>query len=244
MAAVLIDEGCEIPDGLRTLGSFRRWATSPDFPERGRVDWVSSRIEVDMSPEDLFTHGGLKVEVVRALANATKDRSMHVFTGETRVSSVDGDVSAEPDVVVVSEAAFDEGRVRLVPSAGGKPDRYVELEGGVDLIVEIVSDSSVAKDTRRLPAAYRAAGVREYWLLDARGDRMGFVIHRWDAAIGPSDSGSGNGEDSVAPQEGTESAPAERPESATQFSAVLNATITITRSRNPAGRFVYHLQVT
>jgi len=59
MATVLIDEQCVIPAGIATLADFRRWVVSPEFPATGRIDWVASRIEVDMSPEDLFTHGTL-----------------------------------------------------------------------------------------------------------------------------------------------------------------------------------------
>ena len=44
--------------------------------------------------------------------------------------------------------------------------------------MEIVSDTSVVKDTRRLPAAYFQAGVREFWLADARGETPVFIIHR------------------------------------------------------------------
>lgn len=43
--------------------------------------------------------------------------------------------------------------------------------------VVIVSDSSVAKDTQRLRAAYHAAGVPEYWLVDARGKDLFFQIN-------------------------------------------------------------------
>ena len=32
------------------------------------------------------------------------------------------------------------------------------------------------KDTRRLPVAYYTAGVREFWLVDARGDELLFQI--------------------------------------------------------------------
>jgi Uma2 family endonuclease len=54
----------------------------------------------------------------------------------------------------------------LVPKAGAEPGRYIDVEGPPDLIVEIVSDTSVAKDTRRLPEAYFRAGVAEFWLAD------------------------------------------------------------------------------
>lgn len=221
MASILVDEQCLIPDGIASLADFRRWALSPAFPERGRIDWIGSRIEVDMSPEDIFMHGTLKTEIVRVLGTLAKDRAMHLFTGETRVSSVAGDVSAEPDVVAVFDAAFDAGHVRLVPSAAGKPDRFIELEGGPDLIVEIVSDSSVAKDTRRLPAAYHAAGVREFWLVDARGADVLFTIHRHEA----------DGFVATAPVDGF------------ARSDVFNCGFAIRRSRNPHGRLIYDLLV-
>jgi Uma2 family endonuclease len=79
-------------------------------------------------------------------------------------------LSCEPDIVYISDDAIDSGRARLVPNAGGRPGRYVEIEGAADLVVEIVSDATVVKDTRRLPVAYCRAGVRESWLIDARGD--------------------------------------------------------------------------
>ncbi|OHB83603.1 MAG: hypothetical protein A2V98_16150 [Planctomycetes bacterium RBG_16_64_12] len=46
---VVFEERVEIPLNLRSLADFRRWATSDDFPERGRIDYVAGRIEVDMS---------------------------------------------------------------------------------------------------------------------------------------------------------------------------------------------------
>jgi hypothetical protein len=49
-----------------------------------------------------------------------------------------------------------------------KPGGFIEVEGAADLVVEILSDSSVGKDTRRLPEAYAKAGVGELWLVDAR----------------------------------------------------------------------------
>jgi Uma2 family endonuclease len=132
-----------------------------------------------MSPEDLFTHGTLKLQVASKIEQRVAQLDLgYVFVGETRISNIVGDVSSEPDVVLLSHEALDEGRVTLVPKATGEEGRYVEVEGAVDLIVEIVSDSSVAKDTKRLPTAYYRAGVRELWLIDARGKRLKFQILR------------------------------------------------------------------
>ncbi len=176
---LLLEEDLEIPLNLASLADFRRWALSDAFPERGRIDYVAGRIEVDMSPEDFFCHGTLKTEIIRVLAGRVKVANLgHLVTDSTRISSVEADLSAEPDVVFISHEATESGRVRLVPKASGEPGRYVEVEGAPDMIVEIVSDHSVAKDTRRLPEAYFKAGVAEYWIADARGENLIFQIHR------------------------------------------------------------------
>lgn len=178
MASVLFDEQVEIPLGIKDLADFRRWAHSKEFPQRGRIDYLAGRIEVDMSPEDLFTHGTLKTEVAGEIRIRVNQLDLgHTLIAETRISSVPADLSAEPDIVVITHQAMDDERVRLVPKASGEPDRYVEVEGAPDLIVEIVSDSSAKKDTERSPSAYYRAGVRELWLIDARGEQIFFQIH-------------------------------------------------------------------
>jgi Uma2 family endonuclease len=100
----------------------------------------------------------------------------------TRVVCEQAELSVEPDIVFVSHASLREGRVRLVPKASGEPGRFVEIDGPPDIVVEIVSDTSVEKDTVRLPQAYHAAGVREFWLLDARVRPATFLIQRWTPA--------------------------------------------------------------
>jgi Uma2 family endonuclease len=180
MATTLVlEEQVEIPMSLRSLADFRQWALSDSFPERGRIDYIAGRIEVDMAPEELFCHGTLKTEIIGVLYQRVKQRDLgHLFTDRTRVSCLEADLSVEPDIVFVSHEALEAGRVRLIPKASGEPGRYVELEGAADLIVEIVSDSSVLKDTRRLPEAYFRAGVREFWLIDARRDPLLFQIQQ------------------------------------------------------------------
>ena len=220
MATVLLDLEVEIPT-IRNLAEFRQWALSDAFPERGRIDYIAGRIEVDMSPEDFFTHGTLKSEIAAEVKDRVDELDLgHTLIAETRISSVPGDVSAEPDVVVITHEAFDYGRVRLVPKASGEPDRFVEVEGGPDLIVEIVSDSSVKKDTKRLPPAYFAAGVQELWLIDARGKELVFQIHR---------RGDAGFEAVHVDDEGY------------QRSEVLDAAYLLERSRHQRGHWIYRL---
>ncbi len=177
--SILFEEQIEVPLTVRSLAEFRHWALSDEFPETGRIDFIDGRIEVDMSPEDIFCHGTLKSEIAGVLYHRVKrGRLGHLLIAKGRISSLEAELSAEPDIVFLSYEAVRSGRVRLVPKAGGRPGRYVEMEGASDLVVEIVSDSSALKDTRRLPAAYFRAGVREFWLADARGDKPVFIIHR------------------------------------------------------------------
>jgi len=181
---VIFEERVEIPLNIRSLADFRRWALSADFPQCGRIDFVEGRIEVDMSPEDFFCHGILKTEILGVLYRLVKGTQQgHLVCDRTRVSSLEADLSSEPDIVYISHDALAAGRARLVQNSTGAPGRYVELEGAPDIVVEIVSDSSIKKDTQRLPAAYFKAGVREFWLVDARGQTPLFVIHQ------PGDSG-------------------------------------------------------
>ncbi len=220
-SSVVFEERVEIPY-FRSLAEFRAWALSDDFPERGRIDYIGGRIEVDMSPENLFFHGSIKTELVRALASIVQSAdSGSIFSDCTRVSSPHADLSAEPDIVYLSDDAIDSGRARLVPSAGGQPESFVELEGAPDLVVEIVSDSSVAKDTKRLPTSYWRAGIAEYWLVDVRGERLFFRVHARGA-------------------EGYE--PVQEDAEGFQLSTVFGRRFRLERRRHARGRWVFELQ--
>lgn len=177
-AIVLLgEEDVRIPGSVHTLEQFRRWSHGEQFPERGRIDYLQGDIEVEMRPEDLCTHGTVKVAIASRLHAlvAEQDRG-YVFVGRARVVSPAAGLSVEPDVVVVLWESLDAGRIRKVPSSPPRSGRYVELEGAPDLVVEVISNSSVGKDRKRLPALYARAGVPELWLVDARSDPPAFEI--------------------------------------------------------------------
>jgi Uma2 family endonuclease len=179
MATIVnFENSFEMPLSLHSLEDFRRWTRADGFPRVGRIDYVDGRIEVEMSPEDLFTHGTPKSEIHGVLYGRVKKQGRgHLFVDRTRIASAPGNLSAEPDLVFVSHQSIASGRVRLIPKSTGQPGRFVELEGGPDLVVEIVSDGSETKDTQRLPNAYFDAGVEEFWLVDVRGHTPLFRIH-------------------------------------------------------------------
>jgi len=165
-------ETLRIPPGVGTLEGFRRWTSSECFPDHGRIDFLAGELEIDMSPENLYKHGGPKTALSAALYSQV-DRTGRgaVYIDCTRIVSVDADLSVEPDVVAVLWDSLESGRVVRVPAADGEPDSFIELEGAPDLVVEVISDSSLGKDRRRLPPLYAKAGVPELWLVDARTKR-------------------------------------------------------------------------
>jgi Uma2 family endonuclease len=176
-AAVILEEDVLIPAGVSSLSRFRRWSRSDQFPERGRIDYLGGTLEVDLSPEDLYTHGAVKTALAAKLFARIEEAGRgSVFVDRTRVVSSAAGLSVEPDVVVVLWQSLREGRVREVPAAGAGEGRFVELEGAPDLVVEIVSDRSQRKDRDRLPRLYAAAGVPELWTADARGRDLTFEI--------------------------------------------------------------------
>lgn len=177
--AIFYEENLRIPEDAFTFEGFQRWIDSGEFPETGRIDYLEGDVEVDMSPEDLYTHSAVKTAIILKLGNLIVESDLgDVFIDRARVRSRFADLSVEPDIVAVFGRSLEAGKVRLIPAAARKgPDRFSALEGAVDLVVEIVSDGSVKKDTKRLPKLYARAGVPELWIVDARGDDLRFQIH-------------------------------------------------------------------
>jgi len=175
-------EDVRIPAAAHTVAGFRSWAHSDRFPEIGRIDYIGGDVELDMSPEDLHTHGTPKAALAAGLFHLiARTGRGYVFIDRTRVTAPEAGLSAEPDLVVVLFSSLDDGRVRQVPAVRKAAGRFIELEGAPDLVVEILSDTSERKDTQRLPPRYAQAGIPELWLLDARGDELRFEIKVLDA---------------------------------------------------------------
>jgi Uma2 family endonuclease len=164
-----------VPISALALPGFRAWTRSEDFPEFGSVAFVAGEIIVDMSPERLDSHAAVKSEVCRVVANVVADDDLGKFyLDRTRLVHEEAGVSNEPEALFVSWQAFAAKRIRMVP-AKDEHD-FIELEGSPDWVLEIVSPSSVFKDTVQLRVAYHRAGVGEYWLIDARGKKLRFEI--------------------------------------------------------------------
>jgi Uma2 family endonuclease len=176
MSTVVIEDRILIPCWVEDLESFRRWVDTDEFPEDGRICYLDGEVWVDMSKEQAFTHNQVKTEYAAVLSGLAEQSSRgHYFAAGLYVSNVAANLSVKPDGSFVSRRSLRLVRIRLVEDGQGG---FNELEGTPDMTLEVLSDSSVQKDTVRLRELYWRAGISEYWLVDARTSPVSFEILR------------------------------------------------------------------
>jgi len=206
-----------VPASAFALDGFRAWISAGDFPDGVRATFDRGEVLIEMSPEAIDTHNKVKAEITAVLVRIADDEDRgETFADGALLTHVEAGVSTEPDVLFASWESLESGRLRRAAGASGCA---VELVGTPDIVVEIVSPTSVRKDTKLLRAAYARAGIPEYWIIDARGDVLRFEILRLNA-----------GQYESAVETG-----------APQPSARLGRSFTLTRRRNRAGGFTYRL---
>ena len=172
----LDNETIEIPTWVSDHSSFRRWLDSNDFPDSGRICFIDEEIWIDKSKEQFFTHNQPKNELAFVLTGIIKAGRLGRFVPDGMLlSNLETGFTTQPDGAFVSNETLRSGRVKLIE---GATSGWVELEGAPDMVLEIVSDASVKKDTQILVDQYWQAGIPEYWIIDARGEQIRFDILR------------------------------------------------------------------
>lgn len=125
--------------------------------EHGLAEWVNGEVLCYMSATKWHQR--------------VADFLLFVLTGFVRVRRLGTIISApyamraepdgngrEPDLMFIATAHLDRmGRTHL--------------EGPADLVIEMISDDSVAQDRDDKFSEYQDAGVREYWIIDPRPKR-------------------------------------------------------------------------
>lgn len=175
----LDESSVELPTSALTFKGFQEWALNDNFPKEGQISFLDQEVVLDMSPEELATHNPVKTEVTSVVSflNKALDKGK-LFSDRTLLSNEEAGLLAEPDAVFATWESLESGRVRLQPRRR-RPDQFTQLVGSPDWVLEVVSDASVSKDTRKLRLLYHRAGIREYWLIDARGERIVFTVLTW-----------------------------------------------------------------
>ena len=118
------------------------------------AEWVNGEAIIFMPPKIIHQHIVFFLSMLLSLY--TRPRNMGVvMIAPVAMQLHPHDPLREPDILFLTQ----EHRDRLTA------DR---LEGAADLIVEVVSDSSVARDRADKFYEYQEAGIGEYWIVDPR----------------------------------------------------------------------------
>jgi Uma2 family endonuclease len=126
--------------------------------------------------EQFFWHNQVKAEFNLVLGTLVKSEKLGYFLPDgARFSHPDVDLSTQPDGLFVSYDAVQELRVRFIE---GSRQGHVEVVGSPEMVLEVISNKSVQKDTKVLRELYWAAEIPEYWLVDARKGAAHFDILR------------------------------------------------------------------
>jgi Uma2 family endonuclease len=167
--------GIQIPAGFPDLESFCLWASSAEYPESGWYSYLQGKFWVDPSMER-ESHNQIKGEFAAVLGSLVKAARLgRYYHDRMGLSNTEADLGTEPDGMFVSFESFRSERVQRVN--GGEEDP-LWLEGTPDMVLEVVSLTSVHKDREVLPELYWLAGIPEYWLVDPLGDKLQFDVLR------------------------------------------------------------------
>jgi Uma2 family endonuclease len=161
------------PEAVDDFEAFRRWTKSKDFPERGDYAFLGSDLWADLSMETLI-HNQLKGVIAAVLTGFVMTEALgRFFADRMRLVNEDASLSSEPDAMFASHKAVSAGRVRWEQGP-----ESLEVIGTPDMVLEVVSTSSVPKDTVLLHELYAAAGIAEYWLVNPLRGQLTFDILR------------------------------------------------------------------
>lgn len=121
------------------------------------AEWVEGEI-IMMAPVS-GDHADLGVWLTKVIGLFVEAKNLGVVRGPEFQIRLNPECRRVPDLLFVSANRRDILRRNHV-------------EGAPDLIIEIVSPDSAARDWREKYLEYQAAGVREYWIIDPDHERL------------------------------------------------------------------------
>lgn len=141
---------------LRIPMSYEEFLAKID--ESTHAEWVNGEAIIFMPPTPLHQH------VVGFLYALLREFNKifglgEVFTAPIEMKVTPDGSGREPDVLFVA-----------TKNAHRITDK--KIEGPADLVIEVISDESLTRDRSEKFYEYQDAGVREYWLIDARPGRQ------------------------------------------------------------------------
>ncbi len=154
-----------VPSWVIDNTSFLRWAESDEAPDKGKIGYINGTLWIDSPMEQLF-HNDIKMAIGQAIRNWNQANQLGKYYGDGVVyTSLQAGFTTVPDGIFVARDSFTDGTVFRE-----KGKRSTKLTGSPDMVLEVISFSSVSKDLTELRPLYYEAGVREYWIVDSRVD--------------------------------------------------------------------------
>jgi len=139
----MLPQAVEKQDALFTWADYRSW---PDDERWEIIAGVAYAMAPAPSTRHQIVIGNLFGRLIRDLAGEL----CRPFMAPTDVKLSDLDV-VQPDILVVCDP------IRITPT---------HIEGAPDVVIEVLSPATAAKDLRQKKALYERAGVREYLVVD------------------------------------------------------------------------------
>lgn len=125
--------------------------------EKERIELIQGEAFLMASPSS--THQEISMEISRQLANYLEGKHCRVYPApfDVRLFEKNGDTPADVDTVVQPDISVICDKSKIDKNG---------CKGAPDLIVEILSPSSLRNDRLVKLRLYQQAGVREYWIAD------------------------------------------------------------------------------
>lgn len=162
----------------RSTGKGWTYAEFARLPSEGGTRHEVIAGELVVAPAAGVRHQRTVTDVAVLLSTFVRAHDLgEVFVGPVDLLFAEGDY-LEPDVVVVLHE-----RLHLLSDRG--------IEGPPDLVIEVVSPSTAARDRGPKLERYRHYGVPEYWIVD--GDARSIEVWRFaTGAAAPAVHGAGD----------------------------------------------------
>jgi len=144
-----------------TQPGFRAWLETLAPDTLGKCELLRGRIVV--SPPARARHGLAEMSVAAILRGHVRAHALGLCFGPSTGYELPSGDTLQPDASFVSNARW---------QAAGEPDLDAFLPVVPDLVVEILSPSSIARDRGEKREIYAANGVAEYWIVDTATRRL------------------------------------------------------------------------
>ncbi len=129
------------------------------WEEDERIEIIHGEIFLMSSPSS--THQEISMELSRQLANFLEGKPCRVYPApfDVRLFEQNGDTPEHIDTVVIPD-------ISVICDKNKIDEKW--CKGAPDMIIEILSPSSLRNDRLIKLRLYQQAGVREYWIADPK----------------------------------------------------------------------------